>query len=101
MPGADFPVSGQSGAVPASSERHGARFGGLRMRSGAPPETGKPAPSLGGRVCLDEGVYLHRQGPAGVSSQIMSPQCSAGVRVRSSQARVSRPCQLTPFVAQN
>ena len=56
-------VSGQSGAVPASSERHGARFGGLRMRSGAPPETGKPAPSLGGRVCLDEGFYQHRQGP--------------------------------------
>jgi hypothetical protein len=33
-----------------------------------------------GRVCLDEGFYLRRQGPAGASSQIMS----AAVQGRSS-----------------
>ena len=37
------------------------------------PAGGKEAGTrLGGRVCLDECFYLHRQGPAGVSSQIMS-----------------------------
>jgi len=31
---------------PASPERHGARFGGVRMGSAARPGTGKPAPGL-------------------------------------------------------
>ena len=58
----------------------GARFGGARMGSAARPETGEADTRLDERVCLDEGFYLHRQGTAGVSSQIMT----APVRGRSS-----------------
>jgi len=50
------------------------------MGSAARPETGEADTRLDERVCLDEGFYLHRQGTAGVSSQIMT----APVRGRSS-----------------
>jgi len=50
------------------------------MGSAARPETRKPAPPAWRDVCLDEGFYLHGQGPAGVSFQIIS----AAVQSRSS-----------------
>jgi hypothetical protein len=55
----------------------------LRRRAhglGGPAGDRKADTRLVGRICLDEGFYLHRQGPAGVSSQIMF----AAVRGRSS-----------------
>jgi hypothetical protein len=46
---------------PASPERHGARFGSVRMGSGGPAADREASTRLGARVCLDEGSYLHRQ----------------------------------------
>ena|SRR5215471_4422578 len=60
-----------------------------------PAEDGEADTRPGGRVCLDEGFYLHRQGPAGISSQMMSAavqgrssgpiQPAAGISARSTE----------------
>ena len=56
------------------------------------PAGGKEADiRLGGRVCLDEGFYLHRQGPAGLSSRNTSGEVQGRSSVRSNPPRVSRP----------
>jgi len=65
------------------SNARGVASSTLRRRAhglGGPAGDGEAGTRLDGRVCLDEGFYLHRQGSAGVSSQIMS----AAVRGRSS-----------------
>ena len=46
---------------------------------------------LGGRVCLEEGFYPHRQGPAGLSSRNTSGEVQGRSSVRSNPPRVSRP----------
>ena len=48
MQSVSWPVSGQSGTVPASPERYGARFSGVRMGTAARPGTGNPAAALAG-----------------------------------------------------
>ena len=59
---ANWRVSGRSLTVPASPERYGARFGGVRMGSAARfgPAGGREVGTrLSARVGLDEGFYLH------------------------------------------
>jgi len=86
---------------PASPERYGARFGGVRMGSAAQRETGKPAPGLAGAPTWTRASTCTDRDLPGSPARSCAPQCRAGVRVRFSQPRVSRPCQLRPFVAQN
>ena len=53
----------------------------LRRRAhglGGPGEDREAGTRLSARTCLDQGFYLHRQGPAGVSSQIMSAAVQGG-----------------------
>jgi hypothetical protein len=56
---------------------------------------------LRGRIRLDDGFYLHRQGPAGISSRITSAAAQGRSSGPMQPAAVSRLCQLRPFVAQN
>jgi len=71
------------------------------MGSAVRPETRKPAPRPGGTSAWTRASTCTDRDPPGSPSRSFPPRCRAGVRARSSQPRVSRPCQLRPFVAQN
>jgi hypothetical protein len=95
-----FTGGGEGDLSPDQPWPTGARFGGVHVGSVARPETGKLARGLAARL-PGRGFYLHRQGPAQVSPQIMPVTVRGRSSGRSGQPRASRPDQMRPFVAQN
>jgi len=64
------------------------------MGSAARPETGKLAPGLTGASAWTRASTCTDRDPPGSPLRSCPLQCGAGVRVRASQPRVSRPYQL-------
>ena len=86
---------------PASSQRHGARFGGVRMGSAARPEARKPTSGLAGASAWTRASTCTDRDPQGSPPGIRPAKCRVGVRCDPTRRGCLGPYQLRPFVAQN